>query len=207
MSDKGGVFSVRYDTRSGQYIDDRGSRIPRTRILAIIPREQRVLERKLEQHAVSLVNGGIDEFEWQRRVKRDLKESHLKMATLGAGGKEGITARHKGQVGAALRQEYNLLFDFRKEIQQQKLSQQKIIARTKSYSRSISQSYHRSEQLSRAQGGARLGKRILDVNAKHCRQCPAYVTNGFVPIDQVVPPGTRCDCRGNCKCIVIYRVA
>ena len=40
-----------------------------------------------------------------------LPESHLKMMALGAGGKEGITPRHRGQVGAALRQEYNRLFD------------------------------------------------------------------------------------------------
>ncbi len=198
---------MRYDTKTGQYIDDNGRKIPRTRILAIPPREQRILERKLEVHAINLTTNKIDAFEWERRVKADLKQSHLRMVGLGAGGKQGITPRHRGQVGAALRQEYNLLFDFRKEIQQGKLSNKQIIARTKSYSRSINQSYHRSEQLARAQGGAKLAKRTLDVNAKHCRQCPLYVTDGFIPIEQVVPPGTRCDCRGNCKCVVIYRVA
>ena len=198
---------MRYDTRSGAYIRDNGVRVPKTQILSILPREQRILERKLENHTKQLLNGTIDPFTWERRVKSDLKQSHLKMVALGSGGKEGITARHKGQVGAALRQEYNLLFDFRKEIQRGKLSDKQVLARAKSYSRSVSQSYYRSEQLSRAQGGATLGRRVLDVNAKHCPQCPGYVTNGFVPIDEIVPPGTRCDCRGNCKCTVVYRVA
>lgn len=198
---------MRYETRTGTYISDSGQRIPRTQILSILPREQRVLERKLENHAKNLTNKSINAFEWERRVKRDLKESYLKISALGAGGKEGITPRHRGQLGAALRQEYNLLFDFRKEIQSGKLSDKQIIARTKSYSRSVNQSYYRSEQLSRAQGGATLGRRVLDVNAKHCRQCPAYATKGFIPINEIVPPGTRCDCRGNCKCTVIYRVA
>ncbi len=199
---------MEYNPRTGQYRDDNGKVIPKTQILDTIEQERRILERKIEAHSQNLISNSIDEFEWERRIKRDLKESHLKMVALGAGGKDNISQRHRGQVGAALRQEYNALFDFRKKRQAGEISDRQLVARSKFYSRSLSQSYHRSEQLTRAQNGATLAKRTLDPTAKHCPECPGYSTRGkFVPIQNVVPPGTRCSCRGNCKCTVVYRVA
>ncbi len=196
---------MRYNTKTGDYTDDRGQKVSKAQILKLTEKEQRILERKLDRTTQNLINNRIDAFEWERQVQQDLKQSHLKMVALGAGGKDNITPRHRGQVGAALRQEYNRLFDFRKQIQAGEISDKQMLWRTKSYARSIKQSYYRSEQLTRAQNGATLAKRTLDVNAKHCPECPTYATKGFVPIEQVVPPGVRCSCRGNCKCTVVYR--
>ncbi|MDJ0723753.1 MAG: hypothetical protein QNJ38_01415 [Prochloraceae cyanobacterium] len=200
-------MTYRYNTLTGEYTDDRGNKVSTQRISAIIESERRFLERKIKSQTEQLIKNDATVFEWERSIQAQLKQSHLKLAALGAGGKNGITPRHRGQLGAALRQEYNLLFDFRKDIQAGKLSEKQILNRARFYSRSVSQSYYRSQQLSRAMGGATLAKRELDPTAKHCPECPKYVTNGFVPIEQVVPTGTRCSCRGNCKCRVIYRLA
>ena len=36
--------------------------------------------------------------------------------------------------------------------------------------------------------------------------CITYNTNGkWLPIDQVIPPGTLCTCHGRCRCFIRYR--
>ena len=199
------AVTYRYNTITGEYTDDRGNKVSTARISAIIESDRRFLERKIKSQTEQLIKNEITVFQWERSIQSQLKESHLKLAALGAGGKKGITPRHRGQLGAALRQEYNRLFDFRKEIQAGRLSEKQILQRAKFYSRSVSQSYYRSQQLSRAMGGATLAKRTLDPTAKHCPECPTYVTKGFIPIEQVIPAGTKCSCHGNCKCRVTYR--
>jgi hypothetical protein len=48
-------------------------------------------------------------------------------------------------------------------------------------------------------------RRILEEDAKHCRQCPEYSERGWVPVGTLPAIGKDCDCTGQCRCHFVFR--
>ena len=88
-------MTYRYNTLTGEYTDDRGNKVSTQRISAIIESERRFLERKIKSQTEQLIKNDATVFEWERSIQAQLKQSHLKLAALGAGGKNGITPRQE----------------------------------------------------------------------------------------------------------------
>lgn len=198
--------TVEYVPSAGQYRDAETKRfVPRSRILLELDREKQATQARLSGLTRRLSNGSLSVSEWQIEMGQTLKNSHLRLASLSAGGRSQLTPRHLGVVGGRLRGESNRIANFSREMKAGNVSVAQAIARSKLYAQSALQTFHAGEKISRELEGKTLGMRSLDPGADHCRQCPGYVTGGFVPIDQIVPIGTDCDCRGNCRCNIVYR--
>lgn len=197
---------ITYDSRAGQFRGSNGRFVPRSTILQQINEVENATKTRLEQLSNLLVNNRISLSVWQERTMITIKEANLRTTILASGGKSQTTKSHYGKLGAELKKEWSRLDNFAKEIKSGKLSKAQIVARSKLYTQSSASAFYRSEMLTKSTEGFRYAKRWLDSSARHCNQCPSYSTNGlWLPLDQVILPGHRCDCRGRCKCGISYK--
>ena len=195
-----------YRASTGRYHDTETNLfVSRGEILNQTFLEESRLKVRLKGHARLLTNGAITLEEFQIRMAQSIKESHLRMSALGAGGKDRLSNAHFGSVGGILRKEYSYLDNFSRGIQAGEYSAKYIIARAGLYAASTRRSFFKGEQISRAIAGVTMAKRVLDSQAKHCADCPAYSTNGYVPIEDIVVPGEACACGGRCRCSIVYK--
>lgn len=198
---------IEYDRRVGQYRRD-GRFVPRSEVLALVDEERARTEIQLQGLVRRYAAGRMTLRQWETEFAIALKYAHIRMAALAAGGTAQLTPRHYGTIGANLRSEYrNHLSLFASKLGNDPTFTLKMaMNRAKLYGQSVAQSFHDSEKVTRILEGRTKAKRLLDPAAEHCRSCPAYATDGYVPIASVVPPGTNCECRGRCRCRVIYAV-
>lgn len=198
--------TIEYVPAAGQYRDAETKRfVPRSRILLELDREKQATQARMSGLTRRLASGSLSVSEWQMQMGQSLKNSHIRLAALSAGGRSQITQRHLGVVGGRLRGEYARIANFAQEMKAGQISVAQAIARSKLYAQSALQTFHAGEKISREQEGKTMAMRSLDPGADHCRQCPGHATGGFVPLSQIVAIGTDCDCRGNCRCSIIYR--
>lgn len=191
---------------NGQYRDSRSGRfVSRRVIIQETEKETARLKTRLQGHTRLLLNEKITLREWEKRFAESLKESHIRMSALGAGGKDRLTNSHFGSIGGILRQEYRYLNRFAKQIKKGNFSEKYILNRASLYANSTRRSFYKGEQIARAIAGVKYARRILDPQAQHCVECPMYSTPGYVPIEEIVPPGQACRCGGKCRCRIIYR--
>lgn len=197
---------ITYDRRAGSYRGENGRFVARAEVLRLLDGEAARLEVRLRGHARLLTTNRISLSEFQARMAEDLKLSHLRSAALGSGGRKGLSNRHFGKVGQELKEQYQFLRGFGDAIAAGELSEAQILARAKSYGISTRTAFFEAEKITRQENGFNLGKRTLDPQASHCPDCLRYSTNGqWVPIEQIVPPGVNCQCRGRCRCSVAFK--
>jgi len=178
--------------------------VSRAKVLLETEMEEARLKTRLQGLTRRLI-AGMPLDEWQKEFAQTIKESHLRMSALGAGGKDRLTNAHFGSIGGLLRKEYGYLDNFAKGIQNGEYSERYILARAGLYAASTRKSFFKGEQISRAIAGVTLAKRVLDAQARHCKDCPAYATDTFIPIQDIMVPGEACECGGRCRCTIIYK--
>lgn len=201
----GELLQIRYDPNSGQYRNlSSGRFVGRSQVLKLLDQEVGRTEARLAAHTRLLTQGTINLPEWQIRMAQTLKESHLRMGMFAAGGKERMNPSLTGATGVQLRKQYQYLDRFAHDIAAGRLTPQQAIARSRLYGKSIKLTFFRVEKLSRKSEGFMVGKRLLDPQAKHCRSCIRHHRPDWVEIDQIVSPGTSCECQNNCRCQVLY---
>lgn len=203
---------VNYNPRTGRYHSEHGGFLSSFDLDSIIKEESTQLERKLLRAADRFLAGSITEDDWQRIFVKEIKHSHIRSMTIGAGGDKMLTQnpfsseyfqRTQDDISdIAYRSQFVLenLRDgertpgqFKGWIKQQATTPYRTFARAELLTRMSVQ-------------GANEAIRLLDPVANHCRQCPGYSTNGkAVPIEEVVPLGVACDCGGYCRCRIRYR--
>lgn len=198
---------MRYDRFIGFYRDGNGNPILSPAIDLLIASEVGRLEAELKSIARRLTEDKLTIPEWEKAMAIALKESHIRMAILASGGKAQTVANSYLIAGRRLREEYRNLDNFARDLKEGKLSVKQSIARAGLYAQSARQTYcevHHANKM--FVEGFGLAMRRLDPDADHCPQCPTHSTRGqYVPVEQIVPIGARCDCRGRCRCQIIYR--
>jgi len=196
---------VVYDSRTGQYRDNNGQFVSRTKLIELIDGEQARLKTILERNAEKYINGQLDLDQWQQKHIQEMKLSSLRMTLLGAGGKDNVTPSHYGSLGVGIKPEWQNLDNFAMDLIDNKLSPKQIKYRAGLYSQVTSKAFYRSEAITKAKEGFNLAKRFLDPQARHCPECLSYQRSQWTPISEIVPPGTNCSCRGNCRCAIMFK--
>lgn len=194
-----------FDARSHRYRNAETGRFVRyAEVLKLADEEVNRLEVRLQGHARLLNSGKIGVAEFQTRMAESLKESHLRMAMLGAGGKKAMTPSQYGHVGQQLRKQYEYLYRFGKVLEGQTLTEAQILRRAKSYAKSVNIAFRQAEMTARG-GVGFYGKRLLDPQARHCAECISYQTLTWTPVSQITPLGVNCSCGGKCRCRMVFR--
>jgi hypothetical protein len=200
-------MGIVFNPKSGRYRNEQTGRfVSRTEVLKLVDTETARLKVRLQGHTRLLLAEKITLSDWESRMAETIKESHLRMVMLGAGGKSRVTNAHFGAVGASLRSEYKYLHRFAAQISRGELTPRQILSRAAMYAASTRKSFYKGEQISRVIAGVTLAKRDLDPLARHCPDCLRHSTNGeWLPIEMVVVPGHRCQCGGRCRCSIYYK--
>lgn len=208
-----------FDARSHRYRNAETGRFVRyAEVLKLADEEVNRLEIRLSGHARLLNSGKIGVGEFQTRMAESLKESHLRMAMLGAGGKKAMNPAQYGHVGQQLRKQYEYLYRFGKVLEGQTLTEARsssdgifhptdfaqILRRAKSYAKSVNIAFRQAEFTARGQVGF-YGKRLLDPQARHCIECISYQTLTWTLVSQITPLGVNCSCGGKCRCRMVFR--
>lgn len=197
---------IAYNPRAGRYVRSDGKFVGKEVIRNLVDQEQQRLQVRLQAHTRLMADQRITLAEWQLRMGESLRDSHLRVGTLGAGGRARTEAQHFGAIGYQLRRQYQYLDGFARALYEGKLTQEQALRRAASYADSINTTFHRAEQISRESEGFDEALRSLDPQAKHCPSCLGYSTYGeWKPVSQVVTPGTNCECGQHCHCQIYYR--
>ena len=195
---------MKYDRRTGQYRGDDGKFVPRQEVLRFVDREIQINQVRMKAHTRLLIDQKIDLAEWQNRMAQTLKDSHLRVSMLAAGGKEQTTKRHYGAVGNQLRKQYDYLNNFANDLYEGKLTPTKALKRAAMYAESVKITFSRSEQISRMDEGFNAAKRVLDSNARHCSECIDHQRTEWTSIEEITPVGTDCSCQNKCRCRIVW---
>jgi len=173
--------------------------------------EQRGLETLLSNVAEQLLSNRISVAEAERQIADLIKPSVIRMTQLAAGGQKNLQqspfrSRYYGAAGAHLRRRYGSAAMLAQQISNGELTPNQVRDRIKRFSRVVYPAFDRADLLRRqTEQNHNEAKRDLAPGAKHCPSCPGHVTNGYIPIEEVVPRGHSCVCGGYCKCLVVTR--
>ncbi|NEP61457.1 MAG: hypothetical protein F6K31_31650 [Symploca sp. SIO2G7] len=196
--------SVNYDSRAGQYRRN-GRFVSRATVLKEVDKEVARTEVRLQAITRKLIAKKVDLPTWEEEFAIALKEAHIRSALFAAGGKDEMFPRAYGHLGANLRTQYRSHLDkFAHSLANGDMTAKQALNRSKLYGQSVRQTFFDVERVTREKEGFTLGKRSLDPQAQHCPSCLRYVTDGWVGISDIVAPGTACECRGRCRCRVVY---
>ena len=160
----------------------------------------------MKAHARLLTDGKIDLGEFQRRAADDIKMSSIRMGVFASGGRSQTPQAVYGAVGRELRSQYGFLANFAKDLAAGKLTKEQAIARAGSYGGSSRVAFHQAEKVARTREKGWEAKRDLDPQSRHCGSCLLHSTNGeWIPAEDIVMPGVRCECFHFCRCRVSFR--
>ncbi len=193
-----------WNRKTGRYHDTNTKRfVARSVILKHIERQNRLSKTYLENQARRLVNREISLSQFQTIMMDEIKRSHIRMALLASGGKDGISKAGYGATGQILKNQYGFLSRFVNQIERGELIEKQIIRRAGLYASSSRIAFSKAELVNRQENGVQYAKRLLDSQAMHCPSCIRYERQEWTPIDQIVPRGVNCECHQNCRCIIV----
>ena len=121
--------------------------------------------------AAQIANGDITLQQWQMGMREVIKDTYINEYMLGAGGRNAMTQSDWGRVGQMVREQYEYVDRFARDIADGRYTEAGIAARARMYPESASQAYERGNTESRGMP-----------------QLPAYPGDGST------------QCLSNCKC-------
>lgn len=199
-------MSFIFETSTGRYRNTTtGKFTSRETLLRIVDNEVMRLETRLKGHARLLIANKITPEEWEERMRYDMKLSGICTGLLTNGGKERATPQILGGIGNELRNQYKYLSKFKQQIKNGELTSETILRRAGNYSGSSRMIYHQNDKRAKQTLGFTLARRILDAGANHCNSCIQYQRLAYVPISEIVPVATNCECKWRCRCRIIYK--
>ncbi|MEM9948576.1 MAG: hypothetical protein AAF810_21280 [Cyanobacteria bacterium P01_D01_bin.36] len=202
---------IRYFTPRQRYYRGRTS-VPQERIQQLIDNHRRQSSRRTLRHARDLLGDRITLRDYHQRMARDIVNGHIRMMQLGAGGRRQVTNAHWERLKDQLygdgpgRGDLRRLQRHVERIQNGTLTEAQIRDRSRRYGANVAPSYEDARHSSLVQDGRWEGRRFLDPFAAHCEDCPAYEQPDWAPASEIVPVGSACRCRGNCRCRTEFRL-
>ena len=193
-----------YDQRTGRYRNEKGRFLSQKAVEALVDDRIDKLDATLRRVTKMMAEGNITLDQWQGSVREAIKAAHIQAAIIGHGGRDSMGSAEYGRIGQRLRSEYAFLQNFANEILSGRISAPMAVARISLYAHSVRGSYWQGLELRKQSEGYGMMRRILDPQAQHCSDCPAYAARGIVPLGTLPMPGQRCACRARCRCTVQF---
>jgi hypothetical protein len=150
-----------------------------------------------------MLNKRIGVNNWILEMAGALKPAHINAYTIGIGGKEQLNSSEYGKIGAILKEEYQYLRQFGRDILDQKLTRKQIEARANLYAESLYRSFEKGRESGHRANGYNWERRIRNA-ADSCDDCIGYAAQGWGTIGQFPTPGEQCQCKRNCRCTKEY---
>ncbi len=153
----------------------------------------------------SLQDGKISLAEWQTGMMREIKLTHTASGALANGGWGQMTQSDWGATGQLIREQYNYLRNFAKEIADgtQPLDG-RMLVRADMYADASNGTYWEMDKRSHLANGYDFGRRVLEPGADHCDDCLEYASEGWMPIEDIPQIGNS-QCMTRCRCEIEYK--
>lgn len=193
--------ALRYRYPNGRLVPERTVENRAQRYVEDAGREMRGLTDRLINESLSLP-------EFEAEMRRLMKDVHINMLRLGAGGRAAATSQHYGKAGAILREQYRFLRGFVDDLRAGRYASApgQARARAQMYGKAAYQSYWAARQYA-AQAAGYLWKRRVLHPGESCEDCVAQSQLGLVPIDDPRVTGVRdgsTRCLTNCNCEIVF---
>ena len=205
---------VRYSIDNGAYIwNSNGRQVTDGKIQSELGKLTRQYHDNVGRLAERLESGNLTTAQWQDRMRKEIKDIHRTQYIVGRGGREQMTQRDYGRLGADLRwMQYKHLDKFALDIANGKTlldgttrpySEAEIRARSNLYMNAANKQYWRGKTEGKVGGGYVEEQRFLNP-AEHCADCVGYAAKGRQPIGTLPDPGEDSACMANCRCTKRY---
>lgn len=197
-------MSIVYDSSAGQYRGGNGRFISRSRVLEVVEAETLTLQTKLQGHVKKAIRGQIDAATLAKNMSQDLKIASIQAAAMAKGGIKRLTFSDYGKIGKAQQERNKRIQSLVDGLIAGTVSEKQALQRAAQYAGTIKQIHSVVEHSEQSQYYNQ-AKRILTPGAEHCNECIGFKTDGWIDATEVVPIGSQCSCRQNCKCVIMYR--
>lgn len=153
-----------------------------------------------------LIDGGISLASWQSGMMEQIKNTHVASAALANGGWSQMTPSDWGATGQLIRQQYDYLRNFAREIANgtQQLDGRALV-RSDLYADAANTTYWNMTTRGFIEDEWEEEKRALEPGAAHCDDCIEYANEGWQPIGTLPEPGDDSQCLKRCRCEKKYR--
>lgn len=148
----------------------------------------------------------INNAEWVIRSGEELKNMHRSLAMVASGGRQQMTPRSWGEVGAILRREFSYLNRFANELDNIPVNAvltDEFVRRAGSYANAGYSTYQSGVRAREIRFGGRQERNVLGA-ADHCEECLEMTARGWVPAGTLTPIGSRI-CNSGCRCYYQFR--
>lgn len=146
--------------------------------------------------------------DWQTAMRREIKDEYIRQYLLGRGGRDQMTSKDWGKLGAMLKEQYKYLDGFQADVAAGNLTQDQIRARSEMYVNSAREAYERTQGAVAERWGADQERWVIDPTAENCGDCIAYQAEGWQAIGYFPFPGDgSTQCLTNCRCHKEYRIS
>jgi hypothetical protein len=158
----------------------------------------------LQQLGNLLLDGKITLRAWQEQFAQSLKILHAQQYLLGVGGQSQIQKEDYLVLARELKNQYKYLRNFAVDLTKGVITPAQFRVRAGMYAKAAKISFFKGEGVAAKRSGLDGAYRVLGESDYHCQQCPQYAAMGTVPIDEVIYPTQKCDCRTSCLCSLIF---
>lgn len=200
------MAGYRWNENAGRFINERGQFVSERAVRVVVDRIADAASERMAAASERLLAGEMSVAAWQAEMMQTIKVSQIAAATIAAGGADQMTPSRYGSAGFEIKTQYQYLREFAAQIEsgQQKLNGS-LTARARQYGQAARVAFERAYGRGQQQRGYRSVRNVLGV-AEHCRQCLSLTAQGWMPIEQMPPIGSRI-CRSNDRCRLEYRRA
>lgn len=202
-----------YDRRVSRYrFAETNQLLSPSDLVDVLNSSQRTLSKALTAVAESLLSGDINLDDFEAAVAELMKNASLQVMTLAGGGEDNIrksisSRRFFKQANTALTETYKRIQRLADRIAASNITRGQLLDQMNRLSLELFSVYSRAEILKlMSEQGFNQARRSLDLNSRHCLECPFYSSGRlFIPIEDIVPIGHACSCGGRCRCSIEFR--
>lgn len=198
------VTQYTWNEQAVRYVDNRTGRfVSRSDVMGSLDAALESAKGRGRALSEQLRAGQLSLQDWETGMRQTVKEVHLYSAAAARGGWAQMSYADFGNVGPAMRFQYERLHNFGAQIAAGLPLDGHFMQRTELYMLSGRSSYHKQDTVVQREAGMTEERNILNP-ADHCDGCVGESARSWVPLGKLVPPGNRL-CLSRCKCQVEYR--
>lgn len=195
---------IGYNPRAGRYVDlETGRFIDHEEVFGVVDQAVETFKTNAQDFIIGAIAAQVAVEVVQRFLMQEVKLGYIQTYVAGRGGRALMTPRDWGIVGRVIRDKYDFVQNFMRDIAGGRISEAELLARWDLYFENMVQGYWKGDQEAQIRAGKREMRRTLNSSVP-CKDCPRY--SGFwAAIGELPLPTEQCECRARCLCTVEYR--
>lgn len=164
---------------------------------------------EMRRHAEDLIAARINRSEWMLRMEASVKRAHVITGVAAMGGREQVAISDLGWIGQRVREQYERLRAFGRDVEAGRLSDAQLLARSDLYAEAARATHREAERRRERLAGMTEERRVLSP-ADHCstrgglRGCVELARLGWQPAGSLPRIG-QTPCKVRCKCVMQFR--